>query len=177
MLNMVRWLDTPIPLRFLILRHLDRRFDFLQYPAKLNYNTIDRPYYGHCLLQAALLARKLEHARISAIEFGVAGGNGLIALERHAVHVTRKTGVQVVIYGFDTGKGMPQPADYRDLPYLWQAGYFVMHQDRLKARLRSSRLVLGPVEEAVGTLCQREIPTDRVHCVRSGLLLVDGRRA
>src|SRR5262249_20380511 len=117
MMTTLRWLfSTPIPLRFLILRSLDRRFDLLRYPTKLKYNTIHRPYYGHCLLQAALLARKLGHASIATIEFGVAGGNGLVELERHSLYVTRESGVRVEIYGFDTGKGLPEPVDYRDMP-------------------------------------------------------------
>ena len=147
------------PLRYHLLRFLDQRLNFLQYPGKLHYNTIERPWYGHCLLHAARLAHKLGHKRISAIEFGVAGGNGLLALERHAAHVTRETGVDVAIYGFDTGKGMPQPQDYRDMPYMWQAGYFTMDVDLLQARLRSSKLLLGPVETTLHTFFKNEAPS------------------
>ena len=162
------------PLRYHLLRCLDQRLNFLQYPAKLYYNTIERPWYGHCLLHAAQLARKLGHKRISAIEFGVAGGNGLLALERHAAHVTRETGVDVAIFGFDTGKGMPQPLDHRDMPYMWQAGYFAMDAELLQARLRSSKLLLGPVETTLRTFFEKEVSsTDRLHRIRSGLLLVD----
>jgi hypothetical protein len=75
----------PIPTRFLILRALERRFGFLNsYRRRLDYGMVDRPPYGHCMLHAAILARKLGHPRISCIEFGVAGGNGLVAMERHA---------------------------------------------------------------------------------------------
>ena len=151
-------LKDPMPLRFSVLRWLDRRLDFLGYRAKLDYDMMERPHYGHCLLQAAVLARSLGHDRISAIEFGVAGGNGLVALERHAEHVQKETGVQVVTYGFDTGTGMPPPVDYRDLPYLWQAGYFAMEPDKLKSRLRSSKLMLGPVEETIQHFCSQENP-------------------
>ena len=85
-------------------------------------------------------------------------GNGLVALEMHAEHVARRTGVDVAIYGFDTGSGMPPPADFRDLPYLWQRGYFAMEAERLKARLRKAKLVLGPVEETVRNFFEREHP-------------------
>jgi len=64
-------LREPAPLRFSVLRWLDRRLDFLKYRAKLDCNAIDRPHYGHSLLQAAELARTLGHPRIAAIEFGV----------------------------------------------------------------------------------------------------------
>jgi hypothetical protein len=153
-----RLLNDPSPIRFLALRYLDRRFNFLPYNAKLNHGAIERPHYGHCLLQAALLARKLGHSRISAIEFGVAGGNGLVALEMHAQHITRETGIDVAIYGFDSGDGMPPPRDYRDLPYLWQGGYFTMDRDKLSRRLKSAKLFLGPVEETVEEFGRTEDP-------------------
>lgn len=153
-----RLLEDPMPIRLLVLGYLDRRLNFLSYRTKLNYSAIDRPHYGHCLLQAALLAKKLGHSRFSAIEFGVAGGNGLVALESHAEHVRRETGVEVAIYGFDTGRGMPAPCDYRDLPYLWQAGYFQMDPDKLKDRLTRAKLVLGPVEETIMEFCRNEAP-------------------
>jgi hypothetical protein len=157
--NRVRnYLIEPVPVRFLALRWLDRRLDFLSYTAKLNYSVLHRPHYGHCVLHAALLARELGLSRISAIEFGVAGGNGLLALERHAEYVTAETGVQIAVYGFDSGAGMPPPSDYRDMPYLWREGYFAMDLDQLNARLRSAKLLLGQVEETVAGFCAQEEP-------------------
>ncbi len=159
MFNGVRRLfREATPLRYHMLRFLDHRLDFLQYPAKLYYSTIERAWYGHCLLHAAQLARKLGYERISAIEFGVAGGDGLLALERHAAHVTRETGVDVATFGFDTGSGMPPPLDHRDMPYLWKAGDFAMDAVLLQTRLRSSRLLLGPVETTLRAFFEKEAP-------------------
>src|SRR5262245_58869061 len=93
------WMLRPIPWRIRILALLSRRLGVFQYATKLKLHSIQRAEYGHCLLQAAHLARRLGHSRISAIEFGVAGGNGLVALERHAADVDRQTGVAVAIYG------------------------------------------------------------------------------
>ncbi len=156
--RLVRGLVTtdPVSSRVLLIRALDRRFDFLRYPTKVRLGSIDRPHYGYGLLQAASLARKLGHSQIAAIEFGVAGGSGLLALERHAMLVKKETGVDIIIFGFDTGAGMPPPIDYRDLPYLWQAGYFRMDAGELRRRLRSSELVLGNVEDTVRAFCQRD---------------------
>jgi hypothetical protein len=141
-----------------LLRALDRQFKLVSYRDKLNYATIDRPHYGHCVLHAAMLARKLGHRSISVIEFGVAGGNGLLALEQHAKEVVSETGVEVVVFGFDTGKGMPPPQDYRDIPYLWQAGYFEMDVAQLRARLKSARLILGDVAETLRDFTVKENP-------------------
>jgi hypothetical protein len=118
----------------------------------------DRPHYRHCMLHAALLARKLGHRRIAAIEFGVAGGNGLVAMEQHAETIRAKTGIETMVYGFDTGYGMPPPQDYRDMPYLWQAGYFMMDVQKLTARLKSTRLMLGDVAQTVSDFTAQEQP-------------------
>lgn len=151
-------LREPVPLRFLLLRELDRRFNLFSYSTKLDIGSIERPYYGHGMLHAAQLAKTLGHSAVTAIEFGVAGGNGLLNLEMHAAHVTKETGVTVAIYGFDTGAGMPPPLDYRDIPYLWQAGYFRMDPEKLGRRLRQAKLVIGNVGDTVGSFCEAERP-------------------
>ncbi len=156
--SVLRALAEPLPLRFLALRFLDRRLNFLDYRWKLNLGSLDYPHYGYCLLSAAMLARRLGHARISAIEFGVGGGNGLVALERHAAQVRRLTGVEVAGFGFDSGTGMPPPGDYRDLPHMWQGGYYAMDRASLAARLTAAELVIGPVAETVPGFCAARRP-------------------
>lgn len=52
-------------------------------------------------------------SKISAIEFGVDGGNGLLAMENIAQEVEKEVPVEFEIYGFDTGSGLPEPIDYR----------------------------------------------------------------
>lgn len=151
-------LMKPVPLRYLVLRYLDKHFDLLSYEDKLRWGAIARPHYGHCLLHSAYLARHLGIRTISAIEFGVAGGNGLLSLEQHAKNVLAATGIESVIYGFDTGEGMPPPRDYRDCPYLWQAGYFKMDAEALRARLKVAQLVLGSVEETLRDFCSKHQP-------------------
>ena len=100
-------------------------------------------------MQAALEAKALGLPAISAVEFGVAGGNGLVLLEQYAEQVERATSVRCHVIGFDGGEGMPEPVDYRDLPYIWQPGFFKMDVERLKKRLRGAELVLGDVAQTV----------------------------
>src|SRR6185503_7317687 len=52
-----------------------------------------RPHFGWGVLQAAQLAKSIGIPRISAIEFGVAGGNGLVSLERTAAEVEQIFGI------------------------------------------------------------------------------------
>jgi hypothetical protein len=151
-------LREPVPLRFLVMRWLDRRFGLFSYLTSLELGSVDRAWYGYPLLHSAWVARKLGYARISAIEFGVAGGNGLVALERHAERVHAETGVEVAVYGFDTGEGMPPPLDVRDMPYLWQSGYFAMDRAKLAGRLRFAKLELGNVADTVADFFAKENP-------------------
>src|SRR5688572_21000422 len=56
-----------------------------------DFQVIERPHYAYCMLRAADLARRLGHDAISAIEFGVAGGNGLAFMNDFAKEVKRTT--------------------------------------------------------------------------------------
>jgi hypothetical protein len=105
-----------------------------------------RPNYGWGVLHAASVAAYLGVERISVVEFGVAGGNGLVALERAAAFAP---GVAVEVHGFDTGVGLPPPADARDTPYVHAAGHFPMDVDALRARLSRAVLHLGLVSETL----------------------------
>src|ERR1700730_8566848 len=78
-----------------------------------------RPQYAWGAVFAAAQARALGHTQVALLELGVAGGTGLVALETIAAEVAAKTGVRVVVYGFDTGHGLPAVTDPRDLPQLY----------------------------------------------------------
>ena len=108
-----------------------------------------RPNYTWGVLHGAHLAKAIGIRRISVIEFGVAGGNGLVALDRIAEKVEAIVGVDIDVYGFDTGVGLPKPTDYRDLPNIWTEGAFSMDVEKLKKRLARAELVLGSVEDTV----------------------------
>ncbi len=108
-----------------------------------------RAHYLWGVLQGMNLARTLGIRRISIAEFGVAGGNGLVALEEIVERLEPYFGVQVDIYGFDTGGGLPKPKDYRDIPNTYAEGQFVMDLEHLQKRLKKSQLKLGLVEETI----------------------------
>lgn len=108
---------------------------------------VDRPHYAFGMRNAAIEAAALGYSCITAVEFGVAGGNGLIAMERHAAAVESMTGVRIRVVGFDSGAGLTESVDHRDLPHLWAPGDFAMDENELRARLTGAELVLGDVRE------------------------------
>jgi hypothetical protein len=126
-------------------------------PKRKRYDLglVDRPQYAFGMRSAAEEAKKLGYLGITAIEFGVAGGNGLITMEAHAAYVEREVGIHVAVVGFDSGSGLPAPKDYRDAPFLWAGGDFAMDQEKLQSRLTRAQLVLGDVAQTVIPFTER----------------------
>ena len=125
---------------------------------KLAMQVVERPHYAWCMMRAAELGKALGHKRVSAIEFGVAGGNGLAFMCDYAKVVRDLTGVEVVCYGFDTGEGMPPPEGAADLPYWFQAQQYRMDVDALKARVPEGVIVLGNIRDSIGSFLDTHRP-------------------
>lgn len=155
--SVVRWALDPHPIRTASLIGIER-WNLGSYEFRVGQGAVDRPHYAYCVWQAARLAQRLGVPRISVIEFGVAGGNGLLSLERHAAKTSEATGVTIDVYGFDTGEGLPAPTDYRDLPYRWKPGFFEMNESELRSRLTSATLVLGDVRDTLSTFAASYSP-------------------
>jgi hypothetical protein len=120
--------------------------------TRAKWEVSKRPAYLVGVLQAAEQAKRQGVPVISVIEFGVAGGDGLVALQAEAEAVELATGVRIQVYGFDAGPGgLPAgTGDYRDHPDHWQPGDYPMDVPALKARLMArTRLILGDVKETV----------------------------
>lgn len=128
------------------------------FTERLAEDRFPRPHYAYGVYYAASQARALGISAISVYEFGVGWGAGLLDLEQVAELVERETSVSIHVYGFDTGTGMPEPIDYRDLPNVWQPTFFQMDVDKLKASLRRAKLVLGDVRETVPDFIEAERP-------------------
>jgi hypothetical protein len=114
-------------------------------PTKVAFDVYSRPHFAFGLSHAADQAARLGIKRMAAIEFGVAGGNGLVALEQISDEIGRFYGVEIDVFGFDAGGGMPAAEDYRDSPYIWQPGHFKLDEERLRTRLTRSQLLIGDI--------------------------------
>jgi len=118
---------------------------------KIDYDCIPRHPYAYCILAAADHA--LEHGikRLTLIEFGVAAGAGLMNMCWIAKQVTKETGVEFDIIGFDSGEGMPPPIDYRDHPEKYLTGdYPVTDKAALLSALPpNARIYYGPIEQTL----------------------------
>jgi len=156
-MSAIKLLLDPYPIRTLV-RKIIRRFRFGSYYSRLRLGCVDGPHYGYCLYNGAMLAKKLGYSGISVLEFGVAGGRGLLNLEYHAKHIRELLSLNIDIFGFDTGEGLPEPLDYRDLPYLWKETHYKMDVQKLREKLTTAKLVLGDVGETVEPFLEKFKP-------------------
>jgi hypothetical protein len=149
MKNIIKQFSKRSLSRILISRII-RLFNIGSYEFKINFNaTGSRNYYAYCIFHAAKLANSLGLTKMSVIEFGCAQGQGLIAIEEIAKEVKKIFTVNIEVYGFDTGEGLPQPVDYRDLEYHWKKGFYKMDKDALKKKINISKIILGDVKSTI----------------------------
>jgi hypothetical protein len=119
--------------------------------SKIDFDLFERRPYAFGILSAADLASQKGIPKIAVIEFGVASGHGLMSMSRIANAVSKMTGIQLDVIGFDTGKGMPPAVDYRDHPEVYFEGDFA--PDNLSSLMASlpsnAKIVIGDVSETV----------------------------
>lgn len=107
---------------------------------------LPRMNYAYCLMNAALEAVRLGYKRISCIEFGVAGGAGLKNLEFHSEAISEMLGIGIDVYGFDSGKGLPEKNEgYKDMTHFWPANSYKMDEELLKSNLKKAKLIKGDI--------------------------------
>lgn len=140
-------------------RGLWKRFPVGPLDVRMKWGILpDHPAYAYGVYCAAQLAAQLGVPRIAALELGVAGGRGLLALERIATEVEQRFGVAIDVAGFDTGEGMPEGVDYRDLQHVWTSGYYTMDYDKLRQRLTRATLVLGDIAQTAPPWLEHAAP-------------------
>ncbi len=133
---------------------------FGSFRSKVYWDLVVRQQHAFGLLNAADKARELGIRHLTAVEFGVANGAGLLNICDIAKRITAETGVRWRVFGFDSGAGMPAPRDHRDHPELYSAGNFPM-QDRsvLEGRLPDfASLIIGDLTETAPAALTRISP-------------------
>ena len=124
------------PLRVAILKYLS-----------LTFKTF-RPHYETMLLESCLEAKKLGYDEVSILELGVAGGNGIISLEKYKKKIQKIIDIKINIFGFDTGEGMPESNDKRDLLFYYAKGQYKVDKDKL-SKVIESKIYYGDINDTV----------------------------
>jgi hypothetical protein len=118
--------------------------------AKAAFDLLVRRQHAYGLLKAADEAKARGLREVTVVELGVASGTGLLNICELGERITGKTGVGFRVVGFDTGEGMPPPADYRDHPELYKEGWFPMDREALERSLpANAEIHFGPIGETM----------------------------
>ena len=115
---------------------------------------------AHGLLMATETAKQYGHKSIAVAEFGVFDGRGLRLMASMAQRLSKQSGVEIKVYGFDTGTGLPAPKDWRDLPHIMgEGGYAMSGVDALRLELKGkAELVINDIGK-IGKLSNVLDPT------------------
>jgi len=124
---------------------------FGSFRTRVDFDLVLRAHHAFSLLKVADWAKKYDFPRVTAVEFGVANGAGLLNMCKVGRRVTEATGIKFDFVGFDGGAGLPLPRDYRDHPEYYGLGDYPMQSpDSLMSALpKNAQLVLGDIHETV----------------------------
>ena len=122
------------------------RVAFLKY-LSLRQKTF-RPHYETILLESCKEAKKLGVNSVSVLELGVAGGNGIIALEKYKKSIENNLKIKIDIYGFDTGEGLPRTNLKEDLVFVWKQGQYKTDKDLIKKKT-NSKIFYGDIKNTI----------------------------
>ena len=95
---------------------------FGSFVKKIAYDLVPRAPYAFGVNLAFQNAAQEKIKKIIIIEFGVASGGGLFNLAYIANKLSKIYNIDYEVIGFDTGKGMPPPVDYKDHPEKYRTG-------------------------------------------------------
>ncbi|HXJ84547.1 MAG TPA: hypothetical protein VMS64_38390 [Candidatus Methylomirabilis sp.] len=128
---------------------VERNGDFR---TRERYGLVVRSPYAYGMLRAADMAKYFGKTRVTVVEFGVAGGAGLLNMIEIARLVEAETGVGLRIVGFDTGRGLPPVEGYKDHPELWRGGDFAPgDRDELVRKLAGrAEIIWGDINDTIG---------------------------
>jgi hypothetical protein len=124
---------------------------FGSYKMRIACDLVVRQQYAFSLLKTAELALAQDLKSVTVIEFGVAAGAGLVNICDISQKITRLTGIEFKIFGFDSGKGMPPPRDHRDHPEIFSEGSYPLidRSALMQALPENAKLILGDIQDTL----------------------------
>jgi len=112
-----------------------------------------KPYIIGAVL-GCLQLKKIGLKKATIIEFGVAKGEGLIALINISKIISKNLKMDIEVIGFDNRTGLPElKAGYKDHPEIWSFGEFEMGESYtfLNEFIKKThqKLIIGDIEETL----------------------------
>lgn len=113
--------------------------------------SFERNHYALSLLHGIIQAQHCGYDKITAIEFGVGQGGGLLSLVNAAECFRKLFNIEIEVFGFDTCTGLPEIKDFRDHPEIWdQGGFKTSNVDDLVSKLPEwAKLIVGDIKQTL----------------------------
>ena len=112
------------------------------------------------------MAKELGHSAVTVIEFGVANGAGLLAIETHIQEIQRNVDIDFHVFGFDLETGVPITENHRDIAFRgWQGKYKMENKSALEGQLQLAKLIIGDVRETVPTFPDHQPANAPIGCI------------
>lgn len=140
---------SKYPLRIYLIQNFLKKTAFGSYKFRLEVDAFKYPAYAYGMYCSALQAKGLGLKKIAVIEFGVAAGHGILEMEAYADEIFTEIGVEIEIYGFDSGFGLPISSNYKDQLYFWSEGDFKQNRELLSAKLKKSKIIYGDINQTI----------------------------
>jgi len=135
---------------------LEQQFKEIAHNIREGKLDLGRRVYALTLAHSFYQALLCGYRKFTAVELGVATGNGLLDLCRATEYYSNRFDITVDIVGFDTGTGLPAIQDFRDHPEIWKSGDYSLGRGNLHNRLpANAQLILGNVADTVPRFCQQ----------------------
>ena len=138
---------------------------FQEIARNINNRSLDigRPWYAQSLALGVLEAIHCGYSKVFVAELGVYQGAGMLELCKAAQFFRDEFDIEIIVYGFDTGLGLPALEGYRDHPEWWSKGGFGMGDPEILRRKLPdfARLALGDVRDTIPA-CLREVGEARL---------------
>ena len=110
---------------------------------------IPRPHYAFGIFFSSSIASQLGYKKISVFEFGCWEGDGLLDLEHYSDEIEKIFNIEIEIYGFEGGTGMPPPVNYKDRLYQYSEGEMRTSENSNLKKLKRSKVIYGNFNETV----------------------------
>ena len=137
-------------------------FFFGSFEKKIDYDLVPRQPYAFGLKMAFSEALNAGIKKILILEFGVASGAGLFNLAKISEKLAIKYNIEYEVIGFDTGKGMPDPIDYRDHPEKYGKGDFPPLNLDIEKLPDYTRVIYGNIAETLNGFKKTIDPNSRI---------------
>ena len=133
---------------------------FGDFKTKIDYDLIPRLSYAFGIKDAFEIAKQENTKKILLIEFGVASGGGLFNIAKIAKKLSKIYKIDYEVIGFDTGKGLPPPLDYRDHPEAYFEGDFPPLKLDNSQLPQKTKLIYGNIKDTINDFCKNFINTE-----------------